>query len=157
MLPLCEVFDLSYSRQRENLKSHPGFKDHMVNIMLPDFFGDNKKRACLTKKGFVKWVLQLSYTIIREDLQPAFLEYQENVLNYLYDSVFQREAVLSQKALDQLEVNKIEQDLKVKDPEFQRYLDLKAKIARSGKTLKEIDQNYFGKQLTVFSEDEMKG
>jgi len=155
--PLCDFFEINFQRQVENLRTHPGISPEMSLQTIPDFFNDRRKRICLTKKGFLKWVLQLNFKTVKKELQDQFLEYQDNLINFLYDSTLQREQMLSQRVKDKLEADRLEESLRKNNPEFQRLLELRRSISETARSISTMDRTYEKKQLSMFSEEDMKG
>jgi hypothetical protein len=83
----------------------------------------------------------------------AFQNYKKECYEVLYEyfhgSIGVRSTTLIQKAQDELELAKIEAELKAL-PDFRRFEELKGSIARSGKVLKQLDRKFVDSQLTIF-------
>jgi len=65
---LCDFFELNYQNQQRFIE-----KDHILStcrIKSSDMllFSNNKKRTCLTKEGFLRWVEILNPIFVKESV-----------------------------------------------------------------------------------------
>lgn len=146
--PLCDVFNIDFEHQRKTINKHLGLKQLVKKISDKERFGDNWKRLCLNKKGFTWWVLQLSYTLIREDLQSLFVDYQTNLFNYLYDTTYEREQLLKKRTSLENECEKLEEELD-NNESYSKLINKRAEILRLGKESKQIDQKIISRQMEM--------
>lgn len=147
MIPLsliCNVFQIDYDRQYRNIDNDISYKETFFKISNEDIFGDKRKRGHLSKKGFIMWIMQLSTSLIPEEMRTTFIEYKNNIIDYLYDNAIQQENVL--KTINTLKKQK--NDLYVKlhgeSSDFRELIDIQARIMRLGKDNKAIQNKIAG-------------
>lgn len=81
---LCEFFEINYKYQQKIIE-----KDHILATCSQKkgdklLFSDNRKRTCLTREGFLRWIEILNPNIVKESLREQFKTYQKLVVDYLY-------------------------------------------------------------------------
>lgn len=137
---LCETFSIDYERQYRNLDDDEGYNGMFLKSANEDVFGDKRKRGHLNKKGFTKWIFQLNPTYINDLLKETFIQYQNNLLDYLYENAIQQELVL--KKVDSLKTKKenIYNKLYSENDDFVSYVNLQTEIFKLGKENKIIQQ-----------------
>jgi predicted metallopeptidase len=152
MIPLnfvCEFFSLDYDRQYRNLDNDDSFNDDFKKVSNFSVFNDNRQRGHLTKKGFIKWILQLNPTYINELLQPTFKEYQNNVISYLYDNAFKQEQVLKRIVTLKRRKEQLYDSLYATNDDFVEFVNTQAEIMRLGKENKIIQDKIAGNQILI--------
>lgn len=149
LIPLnfvCEYFSLDYDRQYRNIDQEDSFKDDFKKVSNFTVFNDNRQRGHLTKKGFIKWILQLNPSYINELLQPTFKEYQNNIIGYLYDNAFKQEQVLKRIATLKRRKEQLYDSLYATNDDFVEFVNIQAEIMRLGKENKIIQEKIVGNQ-----------
>ena len=149
LAPLCDLFKISLRHHRETIKNHKGLSQLTLEVADPSRYGNNRQYFSLTKKGFVWWVLQLSYKIVVTELQALFVQYQLNLLDYLYDAAYEREQLLKKKAKLESECNKLEKSLQDDNEDYNLLMAKKAEIMRLGKESKVIDSKIVTRQMEL--------
>lgn len=141
---LCEYFSIGYERQYRDLDNNKGFNGLFLKEANEEVFGDKRKRGHLNKKGFIKWIIQLNPILVNELLQDTFIDYQNNLVDYLYDNAIQQETVLKTINALKQDKNLYYQKLILESEDFRKYVDLGAEIMRLGKTNKAIQDKIAG-------------
>lgn len=152
LIPLnfvCEYFGLNYERQYKNIDEDDSFNDDFKKVSNFAVFNDNRQRGHLTKKGFIKWVLQLNPTYINELLQPTFKEYQNNIISYLYDNAFKQEQVLKRIVTLKRRKEQLFDSLYATNDDFVEFVNTQAEIMRLGKENKIIQDKIAGNQILI--------
>lgn len=147
LIPLnfvCEAFSLNYERQYKNIDADITFKECFFKVANESVFGDKRLRGHLNKKGFVKWIIQINPTFINELLRDTFIEYQNNVIDFLYDNALQQENVLKTINALKSDKNELYKSLIIESEDFRKFVDLGAEIMRLGKTNKAIQDKIAG-------------
>lgn len=85
--PFCDFFQIDYLNQKKIINRNLLLKKAMSKKTHLLLFGDNFERICLTKKGFLTWILQLRCQIVHPSLQEKLAEYQELIFDFLFGSV----------------------------------------------------------------------
>lgn len=147
LIPLnfvCEAFSLNYERQYKNIDSDITFNESFFKVANESVFGDKRLRGHLNKKGFVKWIIQINPTFINELLRDTFIDYQNSVLDFLYDNALQQETVLKSINTLKSDKNALYQKLILESDDFRKYISVQAEIMRLGKTNKAIQERIAG-------------
>lgn len=149
--PVCEALNINFSRQYRALKADPilGPAWSIQTMQVP---GDQARNmACLPEKFIYGWIFS-----IRSE-SSELLEYKRACYNILYEyfhgTITRRKKLFEEKARIQNERNYLENDLRKQD-NFIKLEDLRAREARIGKELKEMDSNMLDEQLSMFKESQ---
>lgn len=147
---LCANFGLDYEYQYRLLDKDVYFDGLFSKSENESVFGDKRKRGHLNKAGFIKWILRLNPIIVNELLRDSFAQYQNNVVDYLYDNAIQQENVLKQIIYLKNQKNEIYEKLISETPEFREYINIQAEIMRLGKENKNIQIKIGGSVQSKF-------
>ena len=82
--PVCNFFGIQTRNQIDRLKIDKICQSDMRKNSSQAEFGDTKKRVCVGKRGFLRWIQIINAAIVRSDLRDLFEEYQAAVFDYLY-------------------------------------------------------------------------
>ncbi|MBA7558316.1 hypothetical protein ES705_51115 [subsurface metagenome] len=147
--PICEALNINWVRQYMNLKQHKILGQLFANQLMVGADLRSRNMIALPEKYVYGWLFSISSG------SGALQEYQMKCYELLYDyfhgTISQRHSVLTQKACDEQELHKLENDLK-DDEKFKRYQELRGSIARSGIELKQLDKKLVDTQLDIFNE-----
>jgi hypothetical protein len=141
---LCEYFSIGFERQYRDLDNNKSFDGLLLKEVNEEVFGDKRKRGHLNKKGFIKWIIQLNPILINELLRDTFVDYQNNLVDYLYDNAIQQETVLKTINALKSDKNELYRNLILESEDFRKFVDLGAEIMRLGKTNKAIQDKIAG-------------
>jgi hypothetical protein len=146
---LCDTFGIDYERQYRNLDDDESYKGLFLKAANENVFGDKRKRGHLNKKGFTKWIFQLNPTYINDSQKETFIQYQNNLLDYLYENAIQQELVL--KKVDFLKNKKenLYNKLYSESDDFVNYINLQSEIFKLGKENKIIQQKIVNSSQTI--------
>lgn len=147
---LCDAFGLDFDRQYRNLDNDRTYAGMLSKVANEEVFGDKRKRGHLNKKGFVKWIMQMNPTYISESKRDIFIDYQNNIMDYIYDNAIQQESVLKLINVLKAEKNAVYISLMQNAPDFKKYIDLQAQIMRLGKDSKAIIKRIAGGEQKEF-------
>lgn len=137
---LCETFGINYEKQYRNLDEDKSYEGLFLKSANEEVFGDKRKRGHLNKKGFTKWIFQLNPTYINDFLKETFIQYQNNLLDYLYENAIQQELVLRKVDLLKTKKENLYNKLYSENDDFVSYVNLTAEIFKLGKENKMIQQ-----------------
>jgi hypothetical protein len=145
--PICDALGLEWTRQFKNIQNHKILGQLLSKQPMVGANNSQILMVALPEKYVYGWLFGI------RSGSGALQEYQYQCFEVLYDyfhgSIGERSTTLIQKAQDELELAQLEADLKAL-PDFRRFEELKGSIARSGKTLKELDRKFVDTQLTIF-------
>ena len=147
--PVCEALNVQYVRQFKNINADPilGPALSKQTMQVP---GDQARNmACLPEKFIYGWIFS-----IRSE-SSELLEYKRACYNILYEyfhgTITRRKKLFEEKAKIQTERSHLELDLRTQD-KFVKLEDLRAREARIGKELKEMDTTELHEQLDMFKD-----
>jgi hypothetical protein len=151
---LCDLLEINTERQIRNLSEDPILKGFVSQESNQPVFGDNRQRTHISKEGFIIWVLGLDYKILKDEKQPLFIAYKSNLLKYFFENTIERENIIMEKVNKDSRIKALEEILNENET-YLELMELRASVARIGKTLKNIDTNMTS-QLSLFSSFEIK-
>lgn len=124
--PFCDFFEIDYLNQKKIINRHPLLKKAMSKKTHLSMFGDNQARICLSKQGFITWILQLRCQIVHPSLQEKLLQYQNLIFDFMFGSIEREEtAKLKYARLEKLKrlKSKINHEIHTCKMDIDRYLD----------------------------------
>jgi len=147
--PVCEAIGVPYSRHLRTIKTDPilGPAWSLETMQVP---GDQaRKMVCLPEYLIYGWLFSIKSN------SPELIEYKKEcytvLYNYFHGVITRRKKLFEEKARIQNERNKLGNELR-EDPRFVRLEDLRAREARIGKELKDMDTSELYEQLEIFTD-----
>lgn len=146
--PICEALDINYDRQYQNIieddilgqlyaKQHIVAKDNRLREMI-----------CLPEKYIYGWIFSLNSKSV------ILLEYKKKcydiLYNYFHSEIVRRAAELKQKTLLDIEIEKLEAELKESEL-YQSIEALKSTRKIKVKNLSDLDKQYVATQLELWT------
>jgi hypothetical protein len=146
--PICEALNVQFMAQYTNLQEDPilGPRLSKQTMMVP---GDTQPRKyiCIPEMFVYGWIFSIKS--VSPELRAYKLECYEILYNYFHGTITRRKKLFEEKARIQTERNKLENNLRKLD-NFIKLEDLRAREARIGKELKEMDISELHEQLDMF-------
>lgn len=151
---LCDLLEINSEWQIKNMNADTILSSYLSQQSNYSVFADNRQRTHISKEGFIIWVLGLDYKILKEEKQPLFLHYKSNLLKYFFQNTIEREEQIMLKVEKETRIKVLEEKLNDNE-DYLELMELRASVARIGKTMKSIDTN-MSSQLSLFSSFETK-
>jgi hypothetical protein len=145
--PVCEALGIEYTRAFKNAKGDDilGPSLAVQPMQVP---GDQlRKMASLPEYLIYGWLFSIKSE--SKELLLYKKECYEVLYNYFHGTITRRKKLFEEKARIQNERNHLELDLRKQD-NFIKLEDLRAREARIGKELKEMDTTELHEQLDMF-------
>jgi len=92
--PVCDFFRISYINQKRRIADDPICQTGSTKKYSELIFGDKRRRLCVDKRAFLRWIQIISVSIIHPNLRELFQEYQVAVFDYLYQGLEARQIQL---------------------------------------------------------------
>jgi hypothetical protein len=89
--PVCDFFNISRKWQQEVIRKDPFLASAVRKNSNYLLFGDRKTRVSLPKKAFIRWVQLINPEIVKEELRPKLMLFQNLVFDHLYGSAEERD------------------------------------------------------------------
>jgi hypothetical protein len=140
----CEEFGIDRDISQKLLSGNQRFSSHIKKISNEGIFGDKAKHIHLDRKGFIAFVMHIPVANAKPELRELLLDYQMEVLDYLYGNANQQEAILKRGVALKKERSEIYAKLISENKDFKRYIDITANIARLGKENKTVQNKIAG-------------
>lgn len=145
--PICEAIEVDYIRQFKNVSDDP-ILGPVLSKQTMQVPGDQARQmVCLPEQYIYGWLFS-----IRSE-SKELIEYKRRCYDILYDhfhgTITKRRNLIIDKVNTQNERAKLE--LKLRESEdFNKWEELKAREARIGKSMKDIDSEEISLQLSMF-------
>lgn len=124
--PFCDFFQIDYLNQRKNINNNPLLQRFASKKKSPDIFGDERERVCLSKQGFITWILQINPQLVEFSLRERLYEYQSLIFDFMFGSINREKEIRTKynrlKKLKRLKIT-ITEEIKKCEREISNYLD----------------------------------
>ncbi len=147
--PICEALNVNWNRQFQNLKE---------NVILSQLFAEQqmvaadkklRKMIALPEFNVYGWLMQIQSE--SAELQKYQWECYRVLYDYFHGMITEREQVLKSKTLDELEIERLSDELEDM-PQFRKIQELTAKKNRSIKLLQKLDREMVDAQLDIWKQ-----
>jgi hypothetical protein len=145
--PICEVLEVNFNRQFQNLKNNRILSQLFAEQQMVAADGKLRKMICLPESAIYGWIFQI------ESNAPGLEEFQWECYRVLYEhfhgSITGRKELLSEKAKAQLEINRCMNTL---NPEV-AYTHKQAviKVNHINALLRKLDAEVLAEEKTLFN------
>jgi P22_AR N-terminal domain len=138
--PVCDLFGINYKHQSLFIRNHKYLSTAVgkTSQRLPQG-GGNMPQLLLSKPAFIFWVFQLNTEIVKNENKDPLIDFQANLLEYMYANTENRINTLKQKVAIHTEIMNTMQELEGNEA-YLKLMDLKAQEMRLGKEIKEYDK-----------------
>jgi len=83
---LCDLFDINLHNQQRFIQNDDILKSQWIKKSNNLLFNDNRKRVCLSKNGYLRWIQLLNPNIVRPELKNKLIRYQTFIFDFLNSS-----------------------------------------------------------------------
>ncbi len=85
--PVCDFFGINYDKQIRRINQNILLKSHTSKKADELLFLDKRQDFCLTKQGFLTWILQINSKIVQPNLSEKLIEFQKLIIDFLFGSI----------------------------------------------------------------------
>lgn len=155
--PICQALGIDDKSQRNRIQTDEILSS--VGVVLTSTGSDGKQydMFCIPVKFVFGWIFSIQDERINEAAKPTFLKYKLECYNALYDyftgSSYKRAENLRQKALVEMEIQKLQAELEQNET-YKRLAELKQQKQEVSKNLNNMDKETLLQQLDLFGDDE---
>ena len=138
---VCDFFDLDYYKHGKIITSDTFYKEDVFILKDDKLYESDNEMIFMSKNGFIRWILQINSSLLSSKFQSLFLDYQKNVINYLFSNAYEQQRILLK--LDNLKHKRdgLYNRLHTERSDFVEYVSVLAEIMRLGKENKTVQQN----------------
>lgn len=145
--PICQAIEVDYVQQYKNVSDDPILGPVLCKHTMQVPGDQARQMVCLPEQYIYGWLFS-----IRSE-SKELIEYKRRCYNILYDhfhgTITKRRNLIIDKVNTQNERAKLE--LKLRESEdFNKWEELKAREARIGKSMKDVDSEEISLQLSIF-------
>jgi len=147
--PICEALNVNWNRQFQNLKENVILSQLFAEQQMVAADGKLRKMISLPEFYVYGWIMQIQSESV--ELQKYQWECYRVLYDYFHGMITEREQVLKAKTLDELEIERLEDELEDM-PQFRKIQELTAKKNRSIKLLQKLDRDMVDAQLDIWKQ-----
>jgi P22_AR N-terminal domain len=152
---ICDALGIDYRKQFERIKNDEILKDVVTDtVTASDKIGRGQKMVCLPLEFVFGWIFTIDDSKVNDKAKPTFVKYKlecyKALYNHFYGATLSRKKTLLDKAAVMRQIKEKEEALKSNET-YQELMELKGKIMKSGKDLKQMDLLLAG-QMELFDE-----
>jgi len=81
---ICDLFEINRENQQRIIQNDAILSSQSTKKSNDLLFNDKRKRLCLTKKGFIRWLQLINPNIVKEELREKLINYQTFIFDYIY-------------------------------------------------------------------------
>jgi len=150
--PICEAIGVNYETQKDKILS-----DEILGSVTPlrgatGSDGKEYKMRVIPFRFVFGWLFTINPKNVKSEIKDQMIKYKMECYNALFDSFTKRSAVLKEKTEYQVEIEKLENELK-EDEKYKRIQELKASISNATRRLNSMDKDIISEQLDLFSKE----
>ena len=136
--PICEILNVNYNRQFQNLKSHRILSGVFAKQQTHDSINRLQEMICLPEKYIYGWLFSLNSN------SPELLAYQNTCYELLYDhfhgTITNRKELLMERNDIDTKIFEIKKELKQDDEKYKVLKELETKRKKLSTQLNSIDK-----------------
>jgi hypothetical protein len=147
--PICKALGIAYSSQIQKIK-----EDEILNsvVLLSNTTGPDGKSyemTCLPLKYIFGWLFTINPENVNPEIKESLITYRRQCYDKLFDSFTKRDSILKEKAMFQIEIDKLEEDLKT-DPRYKKIQELKTSVKLASQDFNNLNKDVVNEQLDLF-------
>lgn len=147
--PICTALGVDYSRQLKKVK-----EDEILNSVMgvtPSTGADGKtyEMVFLPLKYIFGWLFTINPENVNPEIKQQIINYRKLCYEKLFDSFTKRDNLLKEKVMYQIEIDKLEEELK-SDPRYIEIQKLKSSIKISSQQFNDLNKGVINEQLDLF-------
>ncbi|MFY0628669.1 MAG: hypothetical protein JXR07_20420 [Reichenbachiella sp.] len=147
--PICEVLNVNYNRQFQNLKTDNLLGQLFAVQQMVGADSNLRQMVAIPEKFIYGWLFSIRSD--SKELQTYKMECYEVLFNHFHGSVTGRSEVLKEKMQLQEKVADLKSNLEDNE-DYQALLKAEAAILRTGKNLKSLDKQFINEQLVLWQQ-----
>jgi len=147
--PICEAIGVDFGKQLSRIKDD-GILGQLYTIRYI-VGADNKNRemGVLPLEYIFGWLFTINENKVKPEIKEQVLQYKKECYHALFETFTGRAKILKERLSYQLEIEKIEKELK-EEPAYKKLQELKQSIKNSSQRLNVSDKNLVDEQLDLF-------
>ena len=147
--PICEAIGVDFKYQLSKIKED-GILGQLYK--LSHIVGaDNRKRemGVLPLEYIFGWLFTINENKVKPEIKEQVLQYKKECYHALFETFTGRTKILKERLSYQLEIEKIEKELK-EEPAYKKLQELKQSIKNSSQRLNVSDKELVDQQMDLF-------
>lgn len=151
--PICEALGVNYDSQIEKINS-----DEILSQLTPlrglvGADGNKRKMRSISLKFVFGWLFTINPKNVKPEIKQQIIDYRMECYNALFDSFTKRTSILKERTNYQVEIYKLEDELKDVDV-YKKLQKLKSSVKNASERLNKLDKNVINDQLDLFKKEE---
>ncbi len=151
--PICEVLNVDYNRQFQNLKEDDILSHVFANQQTRDSLNRKAEMLCIPEKYVYGWLFSIQSK--SPELRTFKLECYDILYNHFHGAFSERKVVLKEKTLRQLRIEELRRKME-ETPEMKELRQLEFQNKLSTSQLKSLDLEFVNNQLTIWATENEK-
>jgi hypothetical protein len=147
--PICTALGVDYSRQLKKIKEDEILSATMGVTPMVGADGKDREMTFLPLKYIFGWLFTINPENVNPDVKESLINYRKQCYDKLFDSFTKRDSILKEKAMFQIEIDKLEDDLKT-DPRYKKIQELKSSVKIASQNFNNLNKDVINEQLDLF-------
>lgn len=147
--PICKALGIDYPTQFSKLKEDSSLASRVGRSPITGADGKEYRMTCLPLKYIFGWLFTINPENVKPEVKQQIIDYRELCYEKLYERFTKRDVLLKEKVMYQIEIDKLEEDLKT-DDRYKKIQELKSSIKITSQLFNNINKDVVSEQLDLF-------
>lgn len=147
--PICKALGIAYSRQFTKIKEDSSLGSRVTSGITTGADGKSYEMVHLPLKYIFGWLFTINPENVNPDVKQQIINYRELCYEKLFDSFTKRDNLLKEKVLYQIQIEKLEDELKT-DSRYIEIQKLKSSIKITSQQFNDLNKDVINNQLDLF-------
>jgi hypothetical protein len=147
--PICKALGVDYSRQLKKIKEDEILAPTMGTTPTVGADGKERKMSFLPLKYVFGWLFTINPENVNPEIKQDLINYRRQCYEKLFDSFTKRDVLLKEKVLYQIQIEKLEDELKT-DSRYIEIQKLKSSIKITSQQFNDLNKDVISNQLDLF-------
>lgn len=151
--PICKALGIAFSSQFSKIKEDSSLRSRVTSSVTTGADGKTYEMVHLPLKYIFGWLFTINPENVNPEVKQQIINYREECYEKLYDSFTKRDLLLKEKAMYQVEIEKLEDELKL-DPIYIKIQKLKSSVKIASQEFNNLNKDVMNEQLDLFKNKE---
>ncbi|MBW4362498.1 phage antirepressor N-terminal domain-containing protein [Flavobacterium taihuense] len=152
---ICNALGVDFSRQLKKIKEDEILGSVMGVTPTTGADGKTYEMNTLPLKYIFGWLFTINPENVNPEIKQDLIKYRKQCYEKLFDSFTKRDSILKEKAMYQIEIERLENELK-SDDRYKKIQELKTSVKMASQQFNSLNKSVVNEQLDLFKNNDIK-